>query len=288
MKKLLLLFTALLAVAIIGAGCGDDDDEGTSPNLNSPLGYVNMSIYLDPEAYMDDGVIYGIGAIPPNIDSMKIGDSLLYGDDFLDYDYDEEYHENFWECYFSEDGSAATYMYRHGDMAQVRYWGDNGMFSSTQFTILDADSAEVTVVEPVSGDDTVAVDESITVHWDPSDGGQFYSVWLEFREQINGSSLWTYKYFATADTFFTVTPDMYPDSLYYMYVSVTPFTGPDPSSATGNVTGGYLTGRVFSFGWYDYTQIYGWNIPPVKAMDNEDGRRKLTEAEMIRKVYEQK
>ena len=119
MKKLLILSTCLVALCAFGCSDDDDDDNGTNtgPAAVTPMGFVSGSIYLEPQAYIDEMMILGYGAVPPNIDSMTIGDSLLLGDDFFDYDYDEDYHENWWEVSFDEDGSA--YMFEHGDMVTL-------------------------------------------------------------------------------------------------------------------------------------------------------------------------
>ena len=285
MKKTVLLFTVLLALVIVVAGC-DDDDDSTGPALGTPAGFVNGTIYLDPETYVDDIRVIGYGAVPPNLDSVKVGDSVLIGDDYLDYDYETEYHENWWEIYFSEDGDTSTYMYDHGDMAQIWFYGD-GQTATARFKILDEDSAGTDVTMPDYDDDTVAVNDSVTVYWNESNGADYYAVWLEFRDYVNGTSTWFYKYDATTDTSYMVTPDMYTDSMYYMYLNVVPFTGPDPRTGEPNVTGGYLTGKIYSYGDYDYTRIQGWNRPPTKAAAYEEGRLEIDPKQIVEKVYEQ-
>jgi len=72
---------------------------------------------------------------------------------------------------------------------------------------------------------------------------------------------------------------MMTDSMYYMYVNVLPICGPDPVTGASNWTGNYITGRLYSYADYDYTRIYGWNIPvpamkiPVEGIAKERPRK---------------
>lgn len=279
MKKLLILLTVLSLIFVIG--CSDDEDCPTCNEAVVPQGFVHGSVYLDPEAYIDEMMVIGYNAIPVNLDSAKLGDSLLYGDDAFDYDYDEEYHENWWTVYFDEDGS--EYMYEHGDVATMTFYGE-GMSSTAQFVILDADSAEVSIISPAYNEDTLATATDVTVTWGTSPDAEYYSVWIEWVVGDDWTDLYHYDY--TADTTFTITADMFPDSVRYFYVDITPFTGPDPTKDVGNVTGNFLTGKVYSFGWYDYTRIHGWYQPAPTKSSLETTRKIRTEQEMIEKIYE--
>lgn len=280
MKKLLILLTCCVLIFVVG--CSDDDCPTCNETI-TPQGLVHGSVYLDPEAYIDYMMVIGYNAIPPNIDSAKLGDSLMYGDDFFDYNYDEEYHENWWEISFDEDGNSSNYMWEHGDTATMTFYGE-GMTSTAKFVILDADSAEVTIISPEYLEDTVDAPTNVTITWGKSPDAEYYSIWVEWIVGNDWNDIYHYTY--TADTTFTVTADMYPDSVRYFYVDVTPFTGPDPTKDVGNVTGNFLTGKVYSFGWYDYTRIMGWYIPTPTKSSLETVRKVRTEQEMVEKIYE--
>jgi hypothetical protein len=293
MKQWLMVLVSLVLLSFIVVGCGDDETKDcptcpTSQDEVTPKGFVVGSIYLAPETYIYDMWIFGYGAIPPNIDSMKVGDSLLYGEDYFDYSYIREYHDNFWTVDFDEDGTG--YMYQHGDMATMMFYG-NGMSSSCTVKILNADSAEVSISSPAYDDDTLTSTDSVTVTWDKSYDADYYSVFVEFCCGQNYDYI--YKYYYTLDTTFMVTPDMAPDSLRYLYVNITPFTGPDPRTGESNITGDYLTGKVFSFGWYDYTRVRGVYPPPVpgKAVAGsgieEPPHARMSPAQVIENLYKQ-
>ena len=286
-KKWTYFLIASLAVMALCCSCGDDDECPTCPGITKPLGFTNGSLFLDPEAYMYDMRIYGYGAVPPNVDSVIIGDSSVHVDD-IDYDYEYEYEDAFWEIYFDEDGSEATYMYDHGDTAVVKVYGE-GRSSTCHLVILDADSAEAEIISPDYDDDTVSNTESVTVHWNSVELVDYYAILLEFRDSPNGQSDWYYMFDYTLDTFYTVTPDMYPDSLRYFYVNVTPFTGPDPRTGNTNWTGNLLAGRLYSFGWDDYTRIQGWNQPVIIRTTGKiavEERKQWTPEEIVQGVYD--
>jgi len=292
MKQWLLVLASLLLLSFFMVGCSDDDEDcpacPSTEDEVTPKGFVTGSVYLIPEAYFEYIYIYGYGAIPPNIDSMKVGDSLLFGDDFFDYNYDEDYHDNYWTVYFDEDGG--SYMYEHGDMATVMFYG-NGMSSTCTFKILDADSAEANIVSPLHDGDTLSSDaDSSTIIWDRAYDADYYSIWLEFCCGYGYD--YTNKYYYTTDTTFKLTSAMLPDSLRYVYVMVTPFTGPNPQTGASNITGDYLTGKIYSFGWNDYIRIYGWYPAPTpKAVGDvnieEPPRKELSPAQIIENTYKQ-
>jgi hypothetical protein len=290
MKQWFMVLVSLILLSFIVVGCGDDDTKEcpTCPSSQddvTPKGFVTGTIYLDPETYIYDMWIFGYGAIPPNIDSMKVGDSLLVGEDFFDYEKTDDYHDNYWTVDFDEDGS--NYMYHNGDAATIMFYG-NGLNSTCHVKILNPDTAEIHIISPLTNADTVSSTDSATVVWNKSDGADYYSIWLECTI---GQGYDEYdRYYYTLDTSFRVTPEMLPDSLRSFYVNVTPFTGPDPRTGASNITGDYLTGKVYSFGYSDYVQIIGW-YPTIMAkmagvVDIEEPPHKIVSpSEIVRNTY---
>jgi hypothetical protein len=283
------LFVACIVVGIMFCACGDDDDEcpACPQQLTNPPGFTNGTFYLNPEAYMEYFYIYGFGAVPPNIDSVKIGDSLVNVDDIF-YSYNADYADGYWEIYFDEDGNASTYMYDHGDTAVVVVYGE-GLSSTCRLIILNALTAEANITSPAYDADTITAADSDTIYWNEVEHADYYAILLEFRDYANGSIDWYYRFDYSLDTSFIVTPEMYPDSLNYFYVDVTPFTGPDPRTGQTNWTGNLLGGKLYSLGWDDYVRIYGWNIPPAPAgkLSVEENRKEWTPAEIVKSVYDQ-
>lgn len=286
-KWLVMICCGLLAMMLV-VGCSDDDECTTCPEVSTPKGYVYGTLVLDPEAYLDDMQIHGYGAIPPNIDSVMVGDSLVDPDDW-DYDYYWKYEDNYWEIYFDEDGDADSYMWENGDIATVKVWGEGGA-STCMLKLLDDDTSWTEVVEPAY-DDTIDIDEDFTVHWTPAKDADYYSVWLEFRTSYNGNSVWYYRYSYSLDTTFSVDASNFPDSLLYMYVDVTPFNGPDPRTGKTNWTGGFLSGRLYSYGQEDYVRIQIRQPIAVGKVDpglaaGEENRPEINWLDGIQKVYE--
>ena len=284
-KWLIMICCGLLAMTLV-VGCSDDDCT-TCPEVSTPKGYVYGTLVLDPEAYLDDMQIHGYGAIPPNIDSVKVGDSLVDPDDW-DYEYEWEYEDNFWEIYFDEDGSTDTYMWNNGDIATVKVWGE-GSVSTCSLKMLDDDTSVTEVIQPLY-DDTIDFDENVTVHWTTAKDADYYSVWLEYRTVVNGSSLWLYHYDYSLDTTYAIDASAFPDSLVYFYVNVTPFNGPDPRTGESNWTGGFLVGRLYSYGEEDYVRIQiRQQAAATKAntvIVSDEDRPRITPLQAIEKIYE--
>ncbi len=290
MRKNFWLFS-LIAIMAVGlmVGCSDDDSP-TSTIDRIYAGFVTGSIYLEPNVYMGDLVIHGYGAVAPNLDSVRVGDSLLVGDSYLDYDYDEDYHDTYWEIYFNEDGSTATYMYDHGDTANISIYGPGGM-ATTSLVILDADSASANITSPVHNADTITYGDSEMIYWNKVDMVDYYAIMLGFDEASSNSN---YLFYATTDTMFTVTPEMYSDSLSRFWISVVPFNGPDPATGASNVSGDWLTGKIYSMGWDDWIYVYakpaggGGSAPALgKGMTTDVRPTELTAEQIVSRVYQQ-
>jgi hypothetical protein len=236
-----------LLVAIV-AGCGDDD-KATGPAQSTPLGYGRGVITLNPHAAMQFQ-IFGNGALPPNLDSIKVGDSLI--DRSMWYLVAQgstaEWH---WVTPFNEDGDTSTYMYDPGDTATIRVWGE-GRSSTCSVKLLNPAESPLIILSPPSFADTISQGGSDTVYWNKVQLADYYAVrltWTPFMDD------WDVDFYFTEDTSFVITGAMMPDTVIRCEVGVTPFNGPDPRTDRTNWIGNLLDGVVYSGGTENGTTI---------------------------------
>jgi hypothetical protein len=275
-----------LLVVALAIGCGDEKCP-SCPATVTPRGYAYGSIWLDPGVILPEMRVYGYGAVAPNLDSVKVGDSIV---DKWNWSLASTwpYSDAYWMIHFFESGDVSTHMYHHGDTATVSIWGE-GKSSTCRVKILDPDIARATITTPLMGEDTIAPGVADTVYWNDVDYADYYAIMVPFNVITGGGTMWTFYYDYTLDTFYTVTGAMQPDSLLYYDIVVTPFNGPDPRTGAGNWTGNLLTGKLYSSGGNVATRIFIDNVflPSDKArLDVPENRPEWTAGEIIRKVYE--
>ncbi len=286
-NSLLVALGLLLLTGVIFVGCSDDDDDGLTSSGPGVLGFATGTIYLDPEAYMSDLWIMGNnGQITPYIDSFKVGDSLVERDD-IDYDYNYDYHDGYWEIYFSEDGDTTTYMWDDGDMGHVYVWGE-GRSSTATVKLLDYDVDGINWITPDYNEDTLTDATTSTCIWNKCPNAEWYAVWVEVYRHENGENDWFYLWDYTYDTTYTVAGNVLGDSALYMYINVVPTSGPNPETGASNWTGNFCNGKLYGYADYDYTRIvvHGTFTEPGKVVP-EKPRQELKPGEVLRKLTEQ-
>ena len=98
MRKILIILTGLLILTFIMVISCDDDDCAPCPIYTTPLAWTNGYVYLDHYMYFYTDIMSHGGA-DPNIDSVKVDDSLCslessyyytYGDPYYYASFDED------------------------------------------------------------------------------------------------------------------------------------------------------------------------------------------------------
>lgn len=234
-------------------GCGDDDC-ASCPETVTPLGTARGFLILAPNAVFPGStfIISGHGEVMVNLDSMKVGDSLV---DYADWEYHWpwEYANAGWIIHFNEDGDASTYMYDHGDPATITIWGQ-GRSSSCRLKVLNPSMAQLHITDPPAMMDTIAPGGSDTVFWNKVDYVDYYAIMVAWY--VPSISWYIFEYYYATDTSFIITGAMQPEeALDHFNVHVTPFNGPDPRTGRTNWDGTLLDGVVCSFGMQDATTI---------------------------------
>ncbi len=258
MFKFLITGLAFGLLMLMGAGCGDDD-KATGPTKATPLGYAKGQIILVPHTGMQLE-IFGNGAVTPNLDSIRVGDSLV---NELEWSMESDlmFADAYWEIPFSEDGDALTFMYDPGDTAVIDVWGE-GRSSTCRVKLLNPAQSEAEIISPAWFADTITPDESDTVYWHKVEQADYYAIMMPCAHY---SGPWIFSYYCATDTFFIITGDMLPDSVVQCDVVVSPFNGPDPRTDQTNWTGNLLDGVVYSAGGHGYTSIIIGSPPPSPA-----------------------
>jgi hypothetical protein len=250
MRMIVAGFGLLLILMIMG--CGDDKCPSCPDQATFP-GHVRGSLILNPGAVIQMMEVYGNGAVAPNLDSVKVGDSLVNKSSWSLF-VSSSLADAHWAIFFGETGNAVTYMYEQGDTATVGVWGE-GRSSSCRLKVIDPNQTVANVTNPAWMADTINPGEADTVFWNKAEYADYYAVMLAWQVYSGGSGHYIFSFHYATDTSFIVTGAMQPDSLINFDVVVTPFTGPDPRSGRGNWTGTLLDGVLYSFGGYDYTTI---------------------------------
>ncbi len=252
-KHIILIAVGLLALAAL-IGCSDDDCASCPEPVTPPLGTARAFFILAPSATFAPPFfeVTGHGEVMPNLDSMKVGDSLIDKDGWM-IQWPWEFAAAGWTIQFVESGDTSTFMYHHGDMATITLWGE-GRSSSCRLRVLFPESAQVHITEPLLYADTIAPGGSDTLFWNKVNYVDYYAIMIAWY--LPSIDYYTFEYYYATDTSFVITEAIQPDEITtYFNVHVTPFNGPDPRTGATNWDGTLLDGAVCSFGRQDYTTI---------------------------------
>lgn len=270
-------------VLLMMAGCSDDN--ATNPvQPTVPLGHARGSITLRPQAVLDYFKVFGNGTRSPNLDSVRIGDSLI-ASRFIHMEGPGNYVDAYSVISWAENGSASTYMYDHGDTATITFWAEDRS-SSCRLKLLNPESASVYITAPLRFADTIEQGQSDTIYWNRVPEADYYAVMVPWLP-IAGD--WKFLFDYTLDTSYVLSGASMPDSVQQADVVVTPFTGPDPRTGLTNWSGTLLDGAVFSYGSNDYTSIVISSPPPAPGRLRPNlsaARPEQTPSEIVAKVYE--
>jgi hypothetical protein len=247
--------SSILALLLVFAfiGCSNDDECASCPETVTPLGTARGFLILDPNATFPEPYfeVSGYGEVMPNLDSMKVGDSLV--DRHWEYYWPWEYADARWLIHFDETGDTSTYMYDNGDLATITVWGQ-GRSSSCRFKVLNPAMAHVNITAPLLYADTITQGGSDTVFWNKVEYVDYYAIMIAWFIPSFGD--YFFEYYYSTDTSFVITGAIQPDSMVQHFnVHVTPFNGPDPRTGRTNWDGTLLDGVVCSFGYEGETTI---------------------------------
>lgn len=249
-KRIILIAVGLLAVAAL-IGCGDDDC-ASCPETFTPLGHARGVLSLAPGTMMPMLQIYSNGAVAPNLDSVKVGDSSV-SKEFWNLNASVAYADAHWEVNFFETGDTSTYMYDPGDLATISVWAE-GRSSVCRVKILNPMLTATQVTDPTPYADTVSPGESDTLYWLKADDADYYAIM--FAWYVVPLDRYIFSYYYSTDTTFVVTGAMQPaETAIEFNVHVTPFNGPDPRTGQSNWSGNLLDGVVYSYGQQSSTTI---------------------------------
>jgi hypothetical protein len=267
-------------------GCGDDDCPAC-PESITPLGYAIGSLFLDPGAHITALHVYPNGAVSPNLDSVKVGDSLVGQQNWTMFAA-TPFADAHCAVTFHETGNSSTYMYDHGDIATIEIWGQ-GRSSTCQLRILYPMAAIPHITDPLNYADTIAPGASDTVFWNTIEYIDYYAVMIAWEVLSEGGYYYTYDYYYSPDTSFVISGAMQPPNAIDRFnVYITPFTGPDPQTGRTNWTGTLLDGVVYSYGIANSTTIVvnTLTIPPkVAALEPAKSLSGISAAEIVDRVY---
>jgi hypothetical protein len=134
--------------------------------------------------------------------------------------------------------------YGSGDTVIIEFYA-YGQVSTARVKVLDDVEDAVVMVEAVIPD-TVAIDAGFTVVWNDVPNADWYGIQIEYRHGGTGQILYHYTYAYTYDTTYTIAGA---ETQYdgFLKVRVVSSTGPVRDAATGNITGGALTGTIYSY-----------------------------------------
>jgi len=256
MHKIQMIIACLALLILLAAiGCSNNDECASCPDLTTPLGHARGSLVLAPGAtIMPELQVFSNGAVAPNLDSVKVGDSLV-DKNYWNVAGQISFADAHWVISFFETGNPSTYMYEHGDAATIRIWGE-GRSSSCQVKILDPNLATANITIPVAMADTISPGGSDTVYWNKVEHVDYYAVMIAWFVTSGGDSRYVFAYYYATDTSFIVTGAMSPpDSVLNFNVHITPFNGPDPRTGQSNWSGALLDGVVYSYGYNAMTTI---------------------------------
>ncbi len=280
-KNWFLILAMIILAALFIVGCGDDDDDNVAaPTV--PATFTHGEIYT----YDDNGLYFYIytyvyGGANPGIDSILV--------DTMKADIDNSYYWNiadpYWYSQYYENDEFSTYA--SGDTVTVKMYGA-GRSSTCNISLLDYDDDEANIITPDYG---TYVDTGATVEivWNKIDNAEYYALSIESRYDSSGTMLYDYDYAFTHDTTYTL-PAQYTDTtIDYFYFYVLPTCGPNPESYTGNWTGTFTVGILYSYGDYDYTRVYVSSDPPLmkaaSTSKEDDVAPNKTPREIIQGVY---
>ena len=279
-KNWLLILAMVILATLCIVGCGDDDDGVVTPTVTAPATFTNGEIYT----YDGNGLYFYIytfthGGNFPEIDSIIV-DTMPA---IVNSSYYWNYADPYWysEYYEGEDPSD----YESGDNVTISMYGV-GRSSSCNISILDYNDDAANIISPEYGSN-VDPDATVEIVWNQVENAEYYAIYTERRYDSSGTMTSEYVFTYTLDTTYTMPERFTETTVDYFYCYVLPTCGPDPSTNSGNWTGSFTTGVLYSYGNYDYAYIYVSSSSKANSTSKENGvAPDITPREIIQGLFE--
>lgn len=260
----------------------DDDDCAPCPIYTTPLAWTDGYVYMEPYVYFYADIM-AYGGADPDIDSVKIDDSLCY----LESLYYQTFGDPYYYASFNEypDGDPD---YASGDTAIITMYGDNRS-STCRLPLLNGDDDDADIIIPDDHDTTVAYGESFTCVWTKIDNAEWYGIELNYRVDSSGSNKYINIYTYTTDTTYTIADELDGYQVERVYFYALPTTGPDPVTNESNWSGDLCGGKLYSISNYAWCDVY---FAPVLGVSGHSGELEQKEKpvksakEIIQKINE--
>jgi len=260
----------------------DDDDCAPCPTYTTPLAWTNGYANLDSYMYFYTDIMSHGGA-DPNIDSVKVDDSLCN----LESSYYYTYGDPYYYASFDED-SDGNPEYVSGDTAVFTMYGDNRS-STCRLVLLDYYDDEADMIIPDDGDTTLTYGESFTCVWTKVDNAEWYGLELNYQVDSSGSNKYINIYTYTTDTTYTIGDTLYGYPVERVYFYALPTTGPNPATNESNWVGDLCSGKLYSYSYFAWVRVYFESASKVSGQpgDLEQKEKPVKSAkEIIQKINE--
>ncbi|MBN2226266.1 MAG: hypothetical protein JW763_02765 [candidate division Zixibacteria bacterium] len=276
--RIILAGILMLCLVVIAIGCGDDDDITAS---GSPPAYIDAEISLQPNCHFY-GEVHFNGGLVTVLDSVTVGDSL--GSPIV-HPYWGGANPHF-SFEINEDGD--DYMFTSGDNVEVVFYG-HGKTSYASVTVLDHYDDIVSIVSP-QNQSTVSQGVPLTFIWHKVEPAEWYGLYYSGMYDSLGKPVEFSEYTYAMDTTYTFAADQFMSSLDHILFNVISCTGPDPRTTTGNITGDYAIGKVFSYSDFVSLYIYGEGVDKKRGVQDQSFaqmREDVNPRGIIQKIYDQ-
>ncbi len=276
MKRLILIALAAILVAVIVAGCGEDDECPTCPT-SSQLGTMLGQVVID------EGQIEMYGQVVGLDNKMLPLDSVTFDGYQVEVDAIGEGWLAYWIGTSQPDELTG---YQSGDTADIRIYTPYGACTCAP-VLLDEDQ-DIPAVEQwglnYPNYDTVDVQTEITVTWHPVENADWYLFLTGYEYDSLGLTEAESEYFmGTTDTTITRPGSAIPYD-GRLYVAVAAVTGPTLDATTGNIQCSIIGGSIHSLTHESFTIYVGTGESNPGSRAGRDPSEELILEDMLRKL----
>ncbi len=264
MKKLLLILIGLSLMALLFAGCGDD--ETTAPTR------VRAALYTQGVAYLDSSYSNTVFSLESYIDFFSINADGYYVDSVdLSGNQTHVQTETYWNVY--RDGyhyltynDTSDHRFQAGDTVEINLYYRNTM-ATCRIKLLDHTQSPNIIIPTHL--DTSSLGSPINFIFNSSPHADWYAIQQRYWHDSAGSNVYSRTYWAQEDTAFTIPgADLIQNGRLDVYIIAG--TGPMPGGTVGdNISGDLIDGVMFSNTMSKWTRIFiGTGVAGAPANDD--------------------